>query len=376
MHICFLSNEYPIWATGGVGSFLQTFSRAVVQRGHKVTIIGIGEEEKTITIDDKGVQIVRLPKPKSPWLRFIENFSKLNKKIKEIHSLDPIDVVETPEMGLSFIKKIPGIKYVIRLHGGHHFFAESENRGIHWKKGWMEKKSFTKADAFIAVSDYVKNHTAKYLSYNQKQVTIINYPIDSDLFSPRAHIKPEPYNITFAGTICEKKGIRQLIEAVIQLHKKYPDLKLHVYGRDWKFANGKSYLEMLKEKYTEGIKTSVIFHGIIPYRELPEKYAQAEVCVFPSHMETQGLVAPEAMAMEKPVIFTKLGPGPETIEDFKTGLLCDPHLPEDIAEKLDWMLSNYEERSGMGKEARSFVLEKYNLQKILDKNIAFYKEIR
>ena len=68
-----------------------------------------------------------------------------------------------------FLKqKIKNIKYVIRLHGGHHFFAEAENRGINKWKGFQEKRSFKKADAFIAVSNYVKNHTATYLSYYNK----------------------------------------------------------------------------------------------------------------------------------------------------------------------------------------------------------------
>lgn len=58
------------------------------------------------------------------------------------------DLVEGAELS-AFLPKIKEIKYIIRLHGGHHF-AEGENRGINWWKGFQEKRSFKKADAFIA----------------------------------------------------------------------------------------------------------------------------------------------------------------------------------------------------------------------------------
>jgi glycosyltransferase involved in cell wall biosynthesis len=92
-------------------------------------------------------------------------------------------------------------------------------------------------------------------------------------------------------------------------------------------------------------------------------------------METQGLVAPEAMAMKKPVVFSELGPGPETIENYKTGLLCDPHNVNDIVEKISWFFGHKDKIESIGENARAFVLEKFNLQAILDKNISFYKSI-
>jgi glycosyltransferase involved in cell wall biosynthesis len=135
---------------------------------------------------------------------------------------------------------------------------------------------------------------------------------------------------------------------------------------------------MLKEKelskLTE-IAPAIHFHGAVSFEEIPSKYAQAAVCVFPSHMETQGLVAPEAMAMEKAVVFTKLGPGPETINDFETGLLCDPHSPEDISKKIIWAFSNKEKSTQIGKNARNFVLQKYSLQNIVQDNSTFFKTI-
>ena len=119
----------------------------------------------------------------------------------------------------------------------------------------------------------------------------------------------------------------------------------------------------------------IIFHGAIAFQDIPNAYAKAAVCVFPSHMETLGLVAPEAMAMEKPVIFTKLGPGPEVIIDGETGLLCNPHQPEDIANKIVYLLSNPELSLQFGKKARTSVLERFEITNLVVQNIAYYRKI-
>ena len=375
MHICFLTNEYPKkdFPHGGIGSFVKTIAQELVKNGIKVSVLGFNYTDNYEETIDCGVLIFRLKQAKIKGLSWHFNFRKINAKLEEINNSDKIDIVEASELGLAFIKKNTTTKYIIRLHGGHHFFAESENRKINWWKGFQEKRSFKKADGFIAVSKFVKSHTEKYLSYNNKPIEFINYPINSDLFIP-IEGKIILNKIVFAGTVCEKKGVRQLIQAFQIVKKQFPDATLDIYGRDWFYADGCSYIEMLKNKEIKDSK-SITFKGSVKYEEIPNKYAQAEVCVFPSHMETQGLVAPEAMAMEKMVVFSQQGPGPETIIDYETGLLCNPHDPEDIAEKIIWVFNNLEKTNEITKNARISVLNKFNIEKITQKNIDFYKTI-
>ncbi|SFB21267.1 Glycosyltransferase involved in cell wall bisynthesis [Flavobacterium swingsii] len=379
MHICFITHEYPKtgFPHGGFGSFVKIIATALVTKGIHVSVVGINYSETNEESIENGVALYRLKKNTVKGLSWWLNSKAINAKIREIHKKKPIDIIETAELGLAFLTKIKDIQYVIRLHGGHHFFAEAENRGIDWWKGFQEKRSFAKADAFVPVSNYVKTHTEKYLSYRKKPVTTIFYPINTDLFSP-LHVNVVPFQIVFAGTICEKKGIRQLIQAFSIVKEKYPEATLEIYGRDWLFPDGSSYQQMLVEKEFPKLGSyadAVRFHGAIAFESLPAKYAQASVCVFPSHMETQGLVAPEAMAMEKMVVFTKLGPGPETITDYETGLLCNPHNPEDIAEKISWVFANKEKSIEIGKRARTFVLKKYGLENSVNQNIIFFQSL-
>lgn len=380
MHICFLTNEYPKagFPHGGLGSFVKTMAEALVDKEIQVTVVGLNyvlsDEAEIIN----GVNIIRIRKSKVKGLAWYFNSKNIVKIIATLHKENPIDIVEGAELSLAFLPKIKEIKYVIRLHGGHHFFAEGENRGINWWKGFQEKHSFKKADAFIAVSNYVKNHTAKYLNYYNKPIEVIFNPINSQLFQPQ-EVAIEPNNITFAGTLCEKKGVRQLIQAFPLIKKKFPNALLNLYGRDWLFPDGSSYVKMLQETELPRLGTfakDVIFHGAVSFEEIPNVYAKAAVCVFPSHMETLGLVAPEAMVMEKPVIFTKLGPGPEVIADGETGWLCNPHEPKEIANTIIQVLSNPHKASEIAKQGRLSVLQQFEIKTIVSKNIEFYNKIK
>ena len=379
MHICFLTNEFPKegFPHGGIGSFVKTIATALVKNDVKVSVVGINYIAKDENEIIEGVNVYRLKRSTVKGLSWYFNSKAINKKIVEINHNDPISIVESSELGLAFIKKIKSLTYIIRLHGGHHFFAESENRGINKWKGFQEKRSFRKSDGFIAVSKFVKEHTEKYLNFNNKPVAYISYPIDTNFFKPM--IGNEIKNrIVFAGTVCEKKGIRQLIQAFPLVKKEFPNATLEIYGRDWFFPDGSSYMQMLNEKELPQLKEvakDVRFHGSISYVNIPLVYSEAEACVFPSHMETQGLVAPEAMAMEKTVVFTKLGPGSETIEEYKTGLLCDPHNSIDIADKIIWLFSNKEQAKQIGKNAGQAVFKKYGLENIVSQNTNFYKMV-
>ncbi|MDC8006305.1 glycosyltransferase family 4 protein [Aureisphaera galaxeae] len=373
MHILFLSGEYPLWTSGGVGTFIQTLGRALVKAGHSVTVLGQGKEKEEVYLEDEGVKIYRLPKNTGKLPNFVFNAMQLNRKLKTLQKQQPISIIESAEGGLAFLSKKHPAKKVIRLHGGHHFFAEAEKRAINWRKGKLEKLSFAKANGFIAISNYVKNHTEKYLSYRNKPVTIINLPVGVPSQQQECHVNPD--RILFAGTICEKKGVKELIEAFQLVKAKYPEKQLDLFGREWFYPDGTTFEAELRNKFPKEYFENVHFHGAIPRAELDQKYAEAAFCVFPSHMETQGLVSVEAMALAKPVIFSQYGPGPETIEHGENGLLCDVYNPKDIADNIIWCIEHSEEAKTLGEKGRTVVAEKYDPSSILQQNLDFYQSL-
>lgn len=373
MHICYLSYEYPLWGTGGIGSFIQTIGRGLAAQGHKVSVVGIGDKPYPEELKDEGVEIYRLPARKYfSKAGFIENGWRIRRKLRELHGQTPIDVVEAPEALMFMLPKRTPYKKVVRMHGGHHFFAESEKRPVDKWKGYLEKGSYRRADAFVAVSQFVKTHTAKYLSTDGRPVETIRYPINGELFRQADLYKTITHRLVFAGTVCEKKGIRQLLEALKLVIPRFPDVHLDVFGRDWFFPDKRSYVTFLKSSFSPELLRHVTFHGAIGLSEIPSKYEVAELCVFPSHMETQGLVAPEAMFMGKPVLFSNTGPGPETIDHKRNGLLCNPHESLDIAEKIIYAFEHPKEMQQMAVQGQKDALEIFGLAQIIERNVRFY----
>ena len=232
MHICFITSEFPKkgFPHGRVGTFVSTISKILVEKGLQVSVVGLNytNNDEVATVD--GVTIHRIKPNKVKGLAWYFNTKVIFRKVAQINKENSIDIVETSELGLAFVPKIKSIRYVIRLHGGHHFFSEAEHRKVNWWKGLQEKQSFKNADAFIAVSNYVKNHTEKYLSYHNKPISVIFNAINLNMFFPII-TRIESNSIVFTGTICEKKGVRQLIQAFPKVKESYPNAVLNLYGR-------------------------------------------------------------------------------------------------------------------------------------------------
>ena len=64
------------------------------------------------------------------------------------------------------------------------------------------------------------------------------------------------------------------------------------------------------------------------------------------------------------------------IADGETGWLCDPHNPQDIANKIIQVLSNPHKASEIAKKGRLSVLQQFEIKTIVLKNIEFYNKIK
>jgi glycosyltransferase involved in cell wall biosynthesis len=376
MHICFISSEFPLpnVSYGGIGTFLLTYSKMLVNNGHNVTIFGVTDNKEIHTVFED-VTVHYAARSKSKKIAWYKNAQLISKNIKKVHKEHKIDIIEAQEGGFAFIKIPKGIKKIIRMHGGHYFFHTFENKKINLKKALLEKISFKKTNAIIATSEFVKKQTLQFINFSSKKCVTINNPIPVDNFYPARIEKVKKGTVVFAGTICEKKGIRQLCLAIPDIVKEFPEFHLYAYGRDWFFPDGTLYKEWLLKQLSDEIKKHITFRDPVPYKDLPKVYEFGELCIFPSHMEVQGLVAPEAMCMEKVVIFTEYGPGPETIDDGINGFLCKPLEVKSISDTVIKVLKNRNQNRKIEIAAREKVLSKFSPELILDKNLKLYNSI-
>ena len=376
MHIVYLTHEYPKkdLNAGGIGSFVQFLARNLVKQNIRVSVIGINNESKDIVDVDGDISIYRLAKSNWKFGKFYDHTNRILSKINDLDKDESVNIVEGSELNFAFFPRTTSYKKIIRLHGGHHFFAIELNIKPAFWRSFQEKKSFKKAEGYIAVSDYVGRQTQKYLDFYFDYTTIYN-SVDTDKFSMSNLASVEENTLLFVGTVCEKKGVRQLVQAMPLIKKEIPSIKLKIVGRDLIDKNGKSFTEYLKTYINNDLKNNIEILGPVPHVDIPNYIAKTHICVFPSHMESFGLVLLEALIMGKVVLASSIEPfkeikGKEPIFEFVNEI-----TPENISKKVIELLNSNNETLKMGELARENIFKRFNDDTIIAKNIQYYNMI-
>lgn len=372
MHVCFIG-EFPHQdqPVGGISMYIRNMTNLLLKNGHRVTIISFSE-----TVHGwerlEPFSLYRVHPKKWKCLNFIRIAWEQHHIVKQVHKEQPIDAVETPESGLCFLPKIPGIRYVVRLHGGHMFFAKALGRTRNWWHTWQEIQSFKKADAIAGVSGYVLAQTKPYLPEGIPTSVIFN-GVDTQLFSPVIKSPSNFRDIVFVGWLVPKKGPAYLLQAFQELADDFPDIRLHFYGRDTQDANGNSYWHLLTKCLPKSVKERIFFHGNVPNERLPHIIGNAYCCVYPSQMEAMPVAWLEVLACGQLLIAGNAGPAQEIIQHGVTGLLCDPLNATDIAMQLRKALEAPDEMQQIRINAREIAVQKFALTSLLQQNLQFWK---
>lgn len=111
--------------------------------------------------------------------------------------------------------------------------------------------------------------------------------------------------------------------------------------------------------YTSRIEARLPFVrrlGFLPRQDLAKLYASADLCVFPSHTETCGLVALEAMSSGTAVIAADAGGLRESVRHGETGLLVRPHDPLSYLEAIIGLVRDPSRRFALAAAGRERVL--------------------
>ena len=231
----------------------------------------------------------------------------------------------------------------------------------------IERILLEKVDYVVFNSSYTLSHVKRYARLGMFR--IVPPGVDTDRFRhqpyhtdadilPKNVIVNRPAIFTL-GRLVEWKGHKYLIEAIRLVNEKY---KVHL------LIGGEGTLRqelgsLVREK---GIEDCVTFLGHIPGHLMNIYYSFADIYVQPSIIDkdgtTEGLGVTilEAMACETPCIGSNVGGIPDIIRDGENGFLVNPANPEQLAEKIIFLLNNEELRERMGKRGRTFVEENYS----------------
>ena len=183
-------------------------------------------------------------------------------------------------------------------------------------------------------------------------------PLDPGLEERLARFPPR--RLTHAAMLREEKGHLVMLEVLARL--RFADLCYVVAGE--------GTLEgAIRDKARElGLEGNVCFAGLV--RNLPALYARSELVVMPSTYEPLGMSQIEALGLGVPVVASRVGGIPETVEDRKTGLLVPPSDVPAWGEALAWALAHPDEMRAFAAAGRADVRRRYDLAKILDELVA------
>ena len=228
----------------------------------------------------------------------------------------------------------------------------------------------------IVVSQHDKDLFVRHYGAATESIIVIPNGVDLKMFNPanrplyrdrtrqKHGISRNAPVLLLAGGDWERKGVRYIIEALSLIPR--PDVKLLIVGSgDEKFYGQLAELKQVNER--------VIF--ISHSSNLWEYYAASDVFVFPTIYEPFGLVIAEAMASGLPVISSRLAGAADLIIDGVNGILLrDPSNVNDLAVKIELLLSNAELRKTMGKRARE-TAEKLSWEWVVQKTLAVYNMV-
>jgi len=370
MNICFLTHEYPPGKPGGIGIFTQTLARGLVKRGHRVTVIGNYPPVRAGVENDQGVRVIRLPNPPVPKTGFVINTMHLRRALSKVQKEQRIDILEGPNLSLAGIQRSFPASKVLRIHS-----RISTEKKPKFFRSWLIIQAFNAADHIVAVSHFSAETNRRRLRLGNRRIEVIPNPVDTSFFYPRPAEMKDDGLILFVGAVSERKGVRQLIQAMPSIVDSVATAHLLIVGFDSRDPEtGTSFTARLRGLVPPALDGHITFQGAVDHSELPEIVARAQICVYPSHMENMPISWLEGMATGNAIVASNTGPGSEIVEDGVSGVLCDPHDPASIAEKVTQLLKDPDLRCSLGEQARKRVVEHFSLDVLVKKNEAFYTD--
>jgi glycosyltransferase involved in cell wall biosynthesis len=301
----------------------------------------------------------------------------------------------------------PDAKIVLHLHA--EWFSQSDPQVL--------ADRLATVDLLTTVGDYVTEKTrSSFPSMADRCETTYN-GIDAEEFGREmdygASRGRAVKHILYSGAISPHKGLHVLLRAFVLLARRYPDVHLDIVGpvgnypieenfdlKDsaaiesvkpfyatsfWSMIKCKlspkafckgSYSAYLLSSLPADIAAKVSFLGMIPRRDLLDRYYSSDVFAFaPIWNEGFGLPPVEAMAAGLPVVVSRSGTVTETVVDGETGFLVEKNDAEGMADALLLLLTGDARREAMGRAGKQRVFRHFTWHEIARKMYARYDQM-
>lgn len=192
---------------------------------------------------------------------------------------------------------------------------------------------------FYSQADNIKVPSQYYIDllegrgYDPLKMSILKRGIDLELFTPQKREDSEKFSLVWAGRVGKEKNVDFVFDTFRHLGFR-DDITLTVAGDGPELQN-------LKKQY--GKYKNITFAGRLSREELTELYASSDLMLFPSVVDTFGMVALEAQASGLPVITSTVGGPQEVIIPNKTGFVISVEDSKPWAEKITELKKLYDD---------------------------------
>lgn len=180
-------------------------------------------------------------------------------------------------------------------------------------------------------------------------------------------IPDDAFVIGMVANLIPYKGHAEVVTAARTILDAFPTARFLFVGHD----NGiQAQLESQAESL--GVRGAITFTGV--RRDIPNLMAQMNLLVSASHQEGFSNVLLEAMASGLPIVATRVGGNPEAVENGVTGLIVEPHAPDQLASAILSIMREPGKAAAMGERGRERVKRLFSYEAMINGMKRFYAE--
>lgn len=378
--IVIAADTYPP-DVNGAAMFCYRLATEMHARGHRVHVLAArGNKGKTFTeIRDEAI-VHRLEShsvPTHEYFRIVFPW-EVNKQIDKLLSEIKPDVVHAQSHYMIGQRTIDWAKKnKVRSVATNHFMPENLDPFLpfpRWFKRIVAHNSWKDMGKIFGRANAVTTPTplaAKAMRERAKLANVL--PLSNGIeagnyeLAPGEQIIKNDYpTILFVGRLAVEKNINELIEA-LPLMRQVPDAIIEIVGG----GEQRSHLEKIADDLQ--IRDRVRFLGHVSDEELRLAYLRCDVFCQPGTAELQSLVTLEALSASKPVVLANAMALPHLVDEGVNGYMFKPGDREDLARKLDQILSmDPEQRQKFGEAGHHKVLN-HAQKKTMDSFEALYR---
>lgn len=376
MKIGFFTDAYPP-QINGVATTVEELRGSLVERDHKVyVVVPAYPKYKDTCPNILRLRSVRLWK--NPELRVSYMFP--DKILQKALSLD-VDVIHgfsggaTPSLGLTLakLKRKPYVfTYNTRWNKYTHYILNG--KVINPKAmAKMVELYCNVCDHIIAPAQSVKD---ELISFGvRKPITVIPNGVNIAKFKPlKNNDLKQKLGLTendkialCVARLTKEKSLDFLINTFAKFSKDHANAYFVIAG------DGPERKNLQKLITDLNIGNKVFLLGMIPYMQIPQIYNGADVFIFASQTETEGMIVPEAMSSGLPVLAVRDHVFEQFIQSGEDGFLVEKN-EEVFNQHLDKLFRDENLRLEMGKKAR-IKIEQFSLDEVAKKFENLYKQL-